>query len=229
MSTPNKRMSKVLILHCQSKQSEGINTTRKQPRALHDLQQTHLWFQAQKYMFVLAACDKELPEEQIQLFYSRTVVDLRAHASHCRAERQNQWPLFTFEQRTPFYWPDKKKSSQHKEQLEEIALLFFTLSQMTLQSLTSFFLIVLKHNVMAPAWFYCPVYLHDWAGREKHHVLLWIVEVCLRSFFFFKLISGLGRKFYQTFVSSAPCKHRLQEWASQLNSLHKLVVPAAPL
>lgn len=58
-------MSKVLILHCQSKQSEGINTTQKQPRALHDLQQTHLWYQAQKYMFVLAACDKKLPEEQI--------------------------------------------------------------------------------------------------------------------------------------------------------------------
>lgn len=64
-SPPNKRMSKVLILYCQSKQSEGINKTRKQPRALRDLQQTCLWFRAQKYMFVLAACDKKLPEEQI--------------------------------------------------------------------------------------------------------------------------------------------------------------------
>lgn len=91
----------------------------------------------------------------------------------------NKGPLFTG------LTKKKKKSSQHKEQLEEIALLFFTLSQMTRQSLTSFFLIVLKHNVVAPAWFYCPVYLHDWAGREKHHVLLWIVEVCLRSVFFF--------------------------------------------
>lgn len=76
-STPNRRMSKVLILSCQSKQSEGINTTQEQPRALCDPQQTHLWFRAQKYMFVLAACDKKLPEEQIQLFYGRTVVDLR--------------------------------------------------------------------------------------------------------------------------------------------------------
>lgn len=82
--------------------------------------------------------------------------------------------------------------------------------------------IVLNYNFSTPAWFYCSAYLHDRADREKHYVLLWSVDVCLTHIWF-------GRNIYLTFVSSAPRKHCLQEWASQLNSLHKLVVPAAPL
>lgn len=117
--------------------------------------------------------------------FSRIIIDLRVHVNHRRAERQNQWVLFTFEQRAHFYWPAKKKILLTQWTTGGIFFLCFSLchkwSSWTFNvSLWPLYLcaaIVLKYNFITPAWFYCSAYLHDRADREKHYVLLWSVDV----------------------------------------------------
>lgn len=96
------------------------------------------------------------------------------------------------------------------------------------QSLTpSWAAIVLKspfyhHTTLLPR-------LSTWLSRSCKTSCVIVHCWSLFTWTTFELISGSDRNFYLAFATSAPCKLCLEEWASQLNNLQKLVLPAAPL